>query len=63
MDESRRSFLRAVGAAAAVTALPAPTAAIDPIKRRGGPQMHLSLAAYSFRKYFADFRRGGATAK
>jgi sugar phosphate isomerase/epimerase len=44
-------------------AVPTPAAAIDPIKRRGGPQMHLSLAAYSFRKYFTDFRRGGATAK
>jgi sugar phosphate isomerase/epimerase len=63
MDESRRTFLKAVGAVAAVTAVPAPAAAIDPIKRRGGPQMHLSVAAYSFRKYFTDFRRGGSTAK
>lgn len=63
MNESRRTFLKTVGAAAAVTALPGPAAAIDQIKRRGGPQMQLSLAAYSFRKYFTDYRRGGATAK
>ena len=59
---SRRTFLKTVGAAAAVTAFPASSEAIDQIKRRGGPQMQLSLAAYSFRKYFADYRRGGANA-
>ncbi len=59
MDESRRAFLRTIGAAAAVAGLPATAHAIDPIKRRGGPQMHLSLAAYSFRKYLTDYRRGG----
>jgi sugar phosphate isomerase/epimerase len=62
MDESRRAFLRTIGAAAAV-GLPAPIGANDPIKRRGGPQMHLSLAAYSFRKYLTDYRRGGAAAR
>jgi sugar phosphate isomerase/epimerase len=44
----RRHFLTSV-AATAVAALPAPAAAIDPIKRTGGPRMKLSLAAYSFR--------------
>ncbi len=62
MDESRRVFLKTIGAAAAVAGLPASADAIDPIKRRGGPQMQLSLAAYSFRKYLADYRRGGAGA-
>ena len=52
-----------MGAAAAVAGLPASADAIDPIKRRGGPQMQLSLAAYSFRKYLTDYRRGGAGAK
>ena len=63
MDESRRTFLKTVGAAAVVAGLPASASAIDPIKRRGGPQMKLSLAAYSFRKYLTDYRRGGAGAQ
>lgn len=63
MDESRRAFLKTIGAAAAVAGLPAAVGANDPITRRGGPQMHLSLAAYSFRKYFTDYRRGGAAAR
>ena len=62
MDESRRTFLKTVGAAAAVVGLPASAEAIDPIKRRGGPLMQLSLAAYSFRKYLTDYHRGGAGA-
>jgi sugar phosphate isomerase/epimerase len=66
MDESRRTFLKTIGAAAALGGLPSPVSAggaVDQIKRRGGPQMQLSLAAYSFRKYLTDYRRGGATAK
>jgi sugar phosphate isomerase/epimerase len=59
MDESRRAFFKTIGIAAAVAGLPGTADAIDPIKRRGGPQMHLSLAAYSFRKYLTDYRRGG----
>src|SRR5687768_11700053 len=62
MNDSRRTFLKAVGAAAAL-GLPSSVEAIEPIKRRGGPQMQLSLAAYSFRKYLTDYRRGGAGAK
>jgi len=62
MRESRRTFLKTVGAAAAVTGFGPSAAAIEPIKRRGGPQMKLSLAAYSFRKYLTDYRRGGANA-
>ena len=57
MNDTRRAFLKSMGAAAAVAGLPAPAAAIDPIKRRGGPMMKLSLAAYSFRKYLTDYRR------
>jgi sugar phosphate isomerase/epimerase len=57
MKGSRRTFLKTVGAAAGVAGLSAPVAAIDPLKRRGGPQMQLSLAAYSFRKYLTDYRR------
>jgi sugar phosphate isomerase/epimerase len=64
MDESRRTFLKTIGAAAAAGGLPSVSAsgAMDQIKRRGGPQMQLSLAAYSFRKYLTDYRRGGPTA-
>jgi sugar phosphate isomerase/epimerase len=57
MKGSRRAFLKTVGATAAAAALPESAGAIDPIKRRGGPMMHLSLAAYSFRKYLTDYRR------
>ena len=57
MNGSRRAFLKSVGATAAVAGLPRSAAAIDPIKRRGGPLMTLSLAAYSFRKYLTDYRR------
>lgn len=60
MNESRRMFLKAVGATAAVAGWPGSAQAIDPIRRRGGPHMHLSLAAYSFRKYLTDYRRAGA---
>jgi sugar phosphate isomerase/epimerase len=62
MNGTRRAFLQTM--AAAVAGLPASAGAIDPIKRRGGPMMNLSLAAYSFRKYLTDYRRRsvGATA-
>ena len=62
MSPSRRAFLKSAGATAAVAALPRSAAAIDPIKRRGGPLMKLSLAAYSFRKYLTDYRRRGSAA-
>lgn len=48
----RRDFLTRAAALPALAALPA-AAAIDPIKRTGGPQMKLSLAAYSFRTALA----------
>jgi sugar phosphate isomerase/epimerase len=57
MNGSRRAFLQTMAAAAAVAGVPASVGAIDPIKRRGGPMMQLSLAAYSFRKYLTDYRR------
>ncbi len=57
MHGSRRTFLKSAGATVALAGLPSSGEAIDPIKRRGGPQMKLSLAAYSFRKYLTDYRR------
>jgi sugar phosphate isomerase/epimerase len=57
MNRSRRTFLKSAGATAVVAGLPRSAAAIDPIKRRGGPLMKLSLAAYSFRKSLTDYRR------
>ena len=57
MNRSRRAFLKSVGATAAVAGLPGSAAAIEAIKRSGGPMMKLSLAAYSFRKYLTDYRR------
>ena len=63
MPDSRRTFLKALGtAAAAAAAAPGPAAAHEPIVRRFGPQMKLSLAAYSFRQYLTDYRRHGAGA-
>ena len=59
MSDSRRVFLKGLGAAAAVAAgRPDPAIAMEPVARRGGPSMKLSLAAYSYRKYMTDYRRG-----
>jgi sugar phosphate isomerase/epimerase len=57
MNGSRRTFLKTIGVTAAAAGLPGSAEAIEPIRRRGGPQMHLSLAAYSFRKYLTDYKR------
>ncbi|HEY7500844.1 MAG TPA: sugar phosphate isomerase/epimerase family protein [Vicinamibacterales bacterium] len=62
MNGSRRAFLQTMAAAAAVAGVPGSASAIDPIKRRGGPMMQLSLAAYSFRKYLTDYRRKTSSA-
>jgi sugar phosphate isomerase/epimerase len=49
---SRRRFLQSALAAGAVTGLSGvPAAAIEPIRRVGKPNIRLSCAAYSFRKY------------
>jgi sugar phosphate isomerase/epimerase len=64
MQESRRSFLTALGTAATAAAMSAwASPAGAQVERRGGSRMQLSLAAYSFRKYLADYRRGGAGTK
>ena len=53
MELTRRSLLTAMGAAT-ISGVSAPsTFGIEPIQRRGGPRMKLSLAAYSFRDYLA----------
>jgi sugar phosphate isomerase/epimerase len=56
---SRRAF---AAAAAAVAAAPAAALAMDPVRRRGPSRMKLSLAAYSFRHYLTDHRRGTSPA-
>lgn len=61
MSDSRRVFLKAIGATAAVSAAPLATSAMDPVNRNGRPRMKLSLAAYSYRKYLTDYRRGRAS--
>ena len=49
---SRRRFLQTAVAAGAVYGLSgAPAAAIEPIRRVGKPNIRLSCAAYSYRKY------------
>jgi sugar phosphate isomerase/epimerase len=61
MSDSRRVFLKGLGAAAALAAGRSdPASAMDPVARGGGPSMKLSLAAYSYRKYMTDYRRGRA---
>jgi sugar phosphate isomerase/epimerase len=59
---SRRDFLRAAAAGAALApALPAVAAAVDPIRRPGDkPDLKLSLAAYSFRQ-FLDLKKPSMT--
>jgi hydroxypyruvate isomerase len=57
MNGSRRTFLKTIGATVAFAGMPASADAIEPFSRPGGPLMHLSLAAYSFRKYLTDYRR------
>jgi len=58
---SRRAFSKAVASAgAAAFAAPPAATAMKPIKRSGKPRMKLSLAAYSFREYLTDHRRGHA---
>lgn len=52
---SRRAF---AARAAAVAAAPVAALAMDPVRRRGPSRMKLSLAAYSFRHYLTDHRRG-----
>ena len=47
---TRRQFLlTAAGAAGTLAARPAP--AVEPVRRRGGAHLRLSIAAYSYRKY------------
>lgn len=55
---SRRQFLHTALAAGAGLACGSRAAAIDPVQRNGKPHLRLSLAAYSFRKYLGDYRRG-----
>ena len=57
---TRRDFSRAIAAAAALAPASRASAAMDPVVRRGAPRMKLSLAAYSFRSYLTDYRRGGS---
>lgn len=55
---NRRGFLASAFAITAAATVPASAIAADPPQRTGGPLLKLSLAAYSFNKFFA--RRGTA---
>ena len=57
---SRRAFSRAIATAAGLSIVPVRASGIDPVTRIGASRMKLSLAAYSFRSYLTDFRRGGS---
>jgi sugar phosphate isomerase/epimerase len=52
MKNSRRAFVKSIGAAGLLGFAPEAAHAIEPIPRRGA-HMKLSLAAYSFRQYLA----------
>jgi len=52
MKNSRRAFVKSIGAAGLLGFAPQAAHAIEPIPRRGA-HMKLSLAAYSFRQYLA----------
>lgn len=53
MELTRRSLLTAIGAVT-ISGVYAPAIpAIEPVTRKGGPRMKLSLAAYSFRDYLS----------
>jgi sugar phosphate isomerase/epimerase len=53
MGLTRRSLLTAIGAVT-ISGVSAPAIpAIEPVTRKGGPRMKLSLAAYSFRDYLS----------
>jgi sugar phosphate isomerase/epimerase len=53
MELTRRSLLTAIGAVT-LSGVSAPAIpAIEPVIRKGGPRMKLSLAAYSFRDYLS----------
>jgi sugar phosphate isomerase/epimerase len=61
MTLSRRDFLHTAAGAAIAPALPGLAHAIDPIKRPSNkPDLKLSLAAYSFRKYL-DLKKPSMT--
>ena len=48
---SRRAFLTGTAAAAVAATLPAPTFAMEPVKRAGPSRLRIGLAAYSMRQY------------
>jgi len=58
MSDSRRGFLKTLGASAVAASAPGMASAMDPVARSGPPRMRLSLAAYSFRRYLTEYRRG-----
>jgi len=57
MRHSRRTFVKTLGSAALLGSMASPLGAIDPIRRRAGSHMKLSLAAYSFRDQLAGPKR------
>lgn len=57
MRHSRRTFVKTLGSAALLGSMASPVGAIDPIRRRAGSHMKLSLAAYSFRDQLAGQKR------
>lgn len=55
---SRRHFFKQAGLAGLALGLGARSAgAVEPFKRTGAPRLELSLAAYSFREYFAGGKK------
>lgn len=57
----RRDFLLSTLAAGSLVGLNTHTHAIDPIVRKGGPQLKLSIAAYSYRDYLTGKKKPNMT--
>jgi len=58
---NRRQFLAASLASSSLAALPPQTNAIDPIRRKGGPLLKLSIAAYSYRDFLTGKKQPAMT--
>src|SRR5262249_1941653 len=58
---NRREFLLGTMAAGSIAGLAIPAFAIDPIQRKGGPKLKLSIAAYSYRDYLTGKKKPNMT--
>jgi len=62
-DFLRRSALTGLGGLGLVSFPAVPAFAIEPFRRNGKPRLELSLAAFSFRRFFKDVNQGNRKKK